>query len=83
METLRQMVAANTGVTLMPTLAVKPPIAQTHNVAIRTFSKPVPKRVIAMCWRKSNANEAFMHELAEIFSDIDPQLLTPENTPSV
>ncbi len=80
METLRQMVAANTGITLMPTLAVKPPVAHMENVVIRTFAKPEPKRVIAMCWRKSNANEAFMHEFAQLFSQIDESLLVPENT---
>lgn len=80
METLRQMVAANAGITLMPTLSVKPPIAQAENVVVRTFAPPVPKRVIAMCWRKSTVNEAFMHEFAELFAQLDPKLLTPENT---
>lgn len=80
METLRQMVAANAGITLMPTLAVKPPIAQTDNVSIRTFTKPVPKRTIAMCWRKSSANESFMHEFSRLFSEFDNALLLPENS---
>ncbi len=80
METLRQMVAANAGITLMPTLAVKPPIAQTDNVIIRTFSPPAPKRVIAMCWRKSSANESFMDNFADLFSTLDAGLLIPENS---
>src|ERR1700754_2104135 len=32
LETLRQMVAANVGITLLPTLAIKPPMARTDNV---------------------------------------------------
>lgn len=80
METLRQMVAANAGITLMPILSVKPPIAQTENLIIRTFSEPAPKRTIAMCWRKSSANEDFMANFATLFADIDPLLLVPENT---
>ena len=32
LETLRQMVAANVGVTLLPTLAVKPPVAQASDI---------------------------------------------------
>ena len=47
METLRQMVAADVGLTLMPLLAVKPPIAATRNVAIRRFDDPVPTRTIS------------------------------------
>ena len=44
METLRQMVAAGVGVTLMPLLSVKPPIAETENVVIRRFADPAPTR---------------------------------------
>lgn len=75
METLRQMVAANTGVTLMPTLAVKPPVAHTENVVIRPFEQPGPRRTIAMVWRKSSALSDFLEELAEIFSGLKPELL--------
>ena len=77
METLRQMVAANTGITLMPTLAIKPPVAHTENLVIRPFVQPGPKRTIAMVWRKSSALTGFMEELAEAFGQIDPELLKP------
>lgn len=77
METLRQMVAANTGVTLLPTLAVKPPVAPTDNLVTRPFVKPGPKRTIAMVWRKSSALSAFLDEIASLIADIDPQLLEP------
>lgn len=77
METLRQMVAANTGITLLPVLSVKPPIAPTENLVVRPFSGPAPKRVIAMVWRKSSALDDFLDELATLFASIDPALLEP------
>jgi LysR family transcriptional regulator, hydrogen peroxide-inducible genes activator len=77
METLRQMVAAGTGITLMPVMAVKPPVAHTDNLVTRPFTEPGPKRTIALVWRKSTALAPFLEELAEIFSDIGPELLKP------
>ncbi len=77
METLRQMVAANTGITLMPTLSVKPPVARTQNLAIRPFIPPAPSRTIAMVWRRSSALNDFLEELAGAFADFDSRLLEP------
>ncbi|MGK2926365.1 MAG: LysR substrate-binding domain-containing protein [Lysobacterales bacterium] len=65
METLRQMVAADVGITLMPLLAVRPPIAETDNVVIRHFAPPAPTRTIAMVWRSSSALSTFLRELSE------------------
>jgi len=75
METLRQMVAAGTGITLMPVMAVKPPVAHTDNLVTRPFHQPGPKRTIALVWRKSSALGGFLEELAGILAGIDPQLL--------
>ncbi len=77
METLRQMVAANTGITLLPSLAIKPPISPTENLVTRPFRENGPKRSIAMVWRKSSALSDFLEELAEVFSGIDSTLLQP------
>lgn len=77
METLRQMVAANTGITLLPTLAIKPPVSPTENVVIRPFKGDAPSRSIAMVWRKSSALNDFLEELAAVFAAIDPGLLEP------
>jgi LysR family hydrogen peroxide-inducible transcriptional activator len=77
METLRQMVAANTGLTLMPVLSVKPPVAPTENLVTRPFGTDGPKRTIAMVWRKSSALTEFLEQIAEIFAAIDPALLRP------
>ncbi len=64
LETLRQMVAANVGVTLLPTLAVKPPVAPTGQIRLVEFDGPAPSRSIAMVWRKSTAMHAFLQSFA-------------------
>lgn len=76
-ETLRQMVAVDTGITLMPILAVKPPVAATSNLAVRPFGTPGPSRSIALVWRKSSALYAFLEELAEVLEALEPALLEP------
>jgi LysR family hydrogen peroxide-inducible transcriptional activator len=75
METLRQMVAAGVGVTLMPLLAVKPPIAETENVILRPFEPPPPTRTIALVWRSSSALSSFFSELAQSLREVPPALL--------
>lgn len=77
METLRQMVAADVGITLMPLLSVKPPIAKTGNLLTRRFASPEPSRTIAMVWRNSSALSDFLAELADCFRDLRPDLLKP------
>ena len=74
METLRQMVAADVGITLMPILSVKPPIAKTDNVLIKRFARPVPSRTIAMIWRNSSALSEFIRELADCFKTLPGSL---------
>ncbi|MCW8871950.1 MAG: LysR substrate-binding domain-containing protein [Xanthomonadales bacterium] len=75
METLRQMVAADVGITLMPLLAVKPPIAATPNVVVRRFAGKAPTRTIAMVWRSSSALSGFLREFAESLKALPPELL--------
>jgi LysR family hydrogen peroxide-inducible transcriptional activator len=77
LETLRQMVAANVGVTLLPTLAVKPPVPQADNVRLIEFRGRAPSRRIAMIWRKSSAMDGFLRELAEVFRNLPAGLLDP------
>ena len=77
METLRQMVAADVGITLMPLLSVKPPIAATRHVVLRPFSPPAPSRTIALVWRGSSALSAFLKTFAQILGDLPPKLLKP------
>jgi LysR family hydrogen peroxide-inducible transcriptional activator len=77
METLRQMVAANAGVTLMPVLAVKPPIPSIDNIALRPFESPAPSRTIALVWRSSSPLGNFLLELAQSLKVSPASLLEP------
>lgn len=91
LETLRQMVSANVGITLLPALAVKPPVAQSPNVSLIEFEAPVPSRRIAMLWRKSSAMTPFFEALAAVIRDVPAELFNthgfaigqPEGTPAV
>jgi LysR family hydrogen peroxide-inducible transcriptional activator len=74
LETLRQMVSAEVGITLLPTLAVKPPVAQSGNLQLIEFKSPAPSRRVAMVWRKSSAMGAFLTRLAEVFKHLPPDL---------
>ena len=76
LETLRQMVAANVGVTLLPMLAVKPPVARSENVRLIPFSgNPQPNRRIGMIWRRSSAMGAFLEQFAQLFKQLPADLL--------
>lgn len=77
METLRQMVAADVGITLMPLLSVKPPIATTENVLLRPFSPPPPSRTVALVWRSSSALSGFLRQFAQTLRALPPRLLEP------
>ncbi len=78
LETLRQMVAANVGITLLPILAVKPPVAQVDNVRLIEFRGRPPSRHIAMVWRKSSAMHGFLDDFAELITQLPPGLLEPD-----
>ncbi|MBD9535382.1 LysR family transcriptional regulator [Stenotrophomonas sp. ATCM1_4] len=76
LETLRQMVAANVGVTLLPMLAVKPPVARSENIQLVPFQgDPQPNRRIAMVWRRSSAMGAFLEQFAQLFKQLPAGLL--------
>jgi len=77
METLRQMVASNAGVTLMPVLAIKPPIASTDNIVLRPFDSPAPSRTIALVWRSSSPLGGFLRKLADSLKVKPVSLLDP------
>ena len=72
LETLRQMVAAGVGVTLLPTLAVKPPVSNSAEIRLVPFGDPPPSRRVAMAWRRSSAMSGFLLQLAQAFRDLPP-----------
>ncbi len=74
LETLRQMVAANVGITLLPSLAVQPPVPRSENIHLLRFRDSSPSRQIAMVWRRSSAMGAFMGQLATVFKSLPKEL---------
>lgn len=77
LETLRQMVAAGVGMTLLPMLAVQPPVPPSADIVLIPFAGHPPHRRIAMVWRRSSAMDAFLMRLAGLFRQLPPALLAP------
>ncbi|MGD8417461.1 MAG: DNA-binding transcriptional regulator OxyR [Pseudomonadales bacterium] len=66
LETLRQMVMADVGITLMPELAV--PAKPAAGIRYIPFRGDVPHRDIGLCWRKSSPREALLEKLADVLT---------------
>jgi len=75
LETLRQMVAAGVGITLLPILAVKPPVAASEFIRLLPFKNPPPTRSLALVWRKSSAMSGFLKKMAGVLRDLPKGLL--------
>ncbi len=75
LETLRHMVSANVGVTLMPALSIHAPAPQSPGIRLVPFADPEPHRRIAMIWRRTSALTGFLHQLVPMMKAIDPLLL--------
>lgn len=69
LETLRQMVAAGLGITLLPELATEGPFASGRSVAVRPFQKPVPRRTVGAIWRKSSTRLPAIEAVCEAIAD--------------
>ncbi|CAN5704955.1 LysR substrate-binding domain-containing protein [soil metagenome] len=81
LETLRQMVAASVGVTLLPSLATQPPVPRSENIRLLRFGDAEPSRRIAMVWRRSSAMGHFLLQLAALFRELPQALLSPHCRP--
>lgn len=82
LETLRQMVSANVGVTLLPILATRPPVAPSDSIRLLGFSDASPSRRIAMVWRRSSAMGGFLLQLAGVLRALPPGLLDEPSSPA-
>ncbi len=76
LETLRQMVAAGVGITLLPRLAVAPPVPVSKDIALIPFEAPAPHRRIAMVWRRSSVLDDLLERLAQLFATLPAGLLS-------
>lgn len=66
METLRQMVIAGSGITLIPQLALR----DDDSICYIPFAAPPPARTIALVWRESSARSPCFAALAALIQDI-------------
>jgi LysR family transcriptional regulator, hydrogen peroxide-inducible genes activator len=79
LETLRQMVAAGVGCTLLPALAATPGTGSIDGgmVQIRPFAAPVPTRRIGMVWRRHYPRDATVKRLCRLISAHLPPAVEP------
>lgn len=69
LETLRQMVAANLGVTLVPEMAALP----TKNCVYLPFAKKAPQRKIALVWRNAHLRDRLFNLMVSLLVNEDIQ----------
>ncbi len=63
LETLREMVKAGTGLTLMPQTAIR---KGERGIRYLSFSDGSPHRDIAIAWRKTSARKGLLDKMAEV-----------------
>ena len=69
LETLRQMVASGSGITLLPQLAASGAYGNARGVVTLPFTNPVPVRHIGAVWRKTSARGRAIEAVCELISD--------------
>ena len=69
LETLRQMVASGTGITLLPQLASSGAYGHARGVSIVPFARPAPVRHIGALWRKTTARGAAINAVCEVIAE--------------
>jgi len=62
---------------LLPTLAIKPPMARTDNVHLLEFSGHAPSRRLALVWRKSSSMTTFLKRFTEVIKSLPAELMQP------
>lgn len=65
LETLRQMVAAGLGITLLPELATRGPFGSGQGLTVKSFAKP-PTRTVGAVWRKSTSRTAAINAVCDV-----------------
>jgi LysR family hydrogen peroxide-inducible transcriptional activator len=70
LETLRQMVVAGLGLTLLPETAVESPFGSQRGLTIRQFAKPAPTRTVGAVWRKSSTRAAAIAGVCDVVENV-------------
>ncbi len=78
LDTIRQMVAMNLGISLLPALYVRSEVQHNQMVTSRPLEGPQPFRAVGMVWRERAARGAEYRELAQAIRQI-----LRESTPEV
>ena len=73
LETIRHMVAAGIGVTVLPSSSLSMPGVQNDLLDFIPFKKPVPDRRVVLIWRKSFPRPAAIDALIKTVSSCDLQ----------
>ncbi|KMO41391.1 LysR substrate-binding domain-containing protein [Methylobacterium aquaticum] len=81
LETLRSMVAAGAGYTLLPALAAPPGPDPTGLTVCRRFGPEGPCRTIALAWRASDPRVEGLADLAAFFRQHAPHATLPLGQP--
>ena len=68
LETLRQMVRANTGITLIPEIAVQ---RNDKDICYIPFTEPQPKRSIFLVWRKTSPRTLLMDKVKALLQSLN------------
>jgi LysR family hydrogen peroxide-inducible transcriptional activator len=70
LETLRQMVVAGLGITLMPEFALDPPFGSQRGLTVRPFGRPTPKRIVGAVWRKTSTRSLAIEAVCDVVHDV-------------
>jgi LysR family transcriptional regulator, hydrogen peroxide-inducible genes activator len=70
LETLRQMVVAGLGITLLPEMAVESPFGSQRGLTIRQFAKPAPTRTVGAVWRKTSTRAAAAGAVCDVIDAV-------------
>lgn len=73
LETIRQMVGAGLGVSLMPALAVEGWAGGDPRIAVRPFAAPEPARRIGLVWRRTSPRGEALRRLAALVRRAPPE----------
>jgi LysR family transcriptional regulator, hydrogen peroxide-inducible genes activator len=70
LETLRQMVVAGLGITLLPEMAVESPFGSQRGLTVKQFAKPAPSRTVGAVWRKTTTRGAAISAVCDVIDGV-------------
>jgi LysR family hydrogen peroxide-inducible transcriptional activator len=69
LETLRQMVASGSGITLLPQLASSGAYGNARGITTVPFTQPAPVRHVGALWRRTSARGAAIEAVCEVIAE--------------